>query len=80
MPLSKKSRAGARANSKTSGRGSRVGNDLVEAFDEMARHLRGEIELKGQQLHLLRSPSNAKRLRASIRKADAGKLTERDID
>ena len=27
-------------------RGSRVGDDLVEAFEEMARHLRGEIELE----------------------------------
>jgi hypothetical protein len=26
-------------------RGSRVGDDLVEAFEEMAAHLRGEIEL-----------------------------------
>ena len=33
-----------------------------------------------ETLHLLRSPANAKRLRASIRKADAGKLIERDID
>jgi hypothetical protein len=46
----------------------------------MARHLRGEIELEPQELHLLRSPANAKRLRASIGKADAGKLIERDID
>ena len=49
----------------------------------MASHLRGEIELEPyvvETLHLLRSPANAKRLRASIRKADAGKLIERDID
>jgi len=26
-------------------RGSRVGDDLVEAFEEMAAHLRGEIQL-----------------------------------
>ena len=83
MPLSKKlqaHRGGARANSKRSGCGSRVGNDLVEGFEEMAGHLRGEIELEAQDLHLLRSPTNAKRLRASIRKADTGKLIERDID
>jgi hypothetical protein len=60
--------------------GSRVGNDLVEGFEEIAGHLRGEIELEAQELHLLRSPTNAKRLRASIRKADAGKLIERDIN
>jgi hypothetical protein len=46
----------------------------------MARHLRGEVELTGQELHLLRSSTNAKRLRASIRKAARGKLIERDID
>jgi putative transcriptional regulator len=31
-------------------RGSRVGDDLVEAFEEMAKHLRGEIELEGHDL------------------------------
>jgi putative transcriptional regulator len=35
-------------------KGSRVGDDLVEAFEEMARHLRGEIELKAHEL-----PANA---------------------
>src|SRR4051812_45997669 len=30
--------------------GSRVGDDLVEAFEEMARHLRGEIELEAHDL------------------------------
>jgi hypothetical protein len=91
MPLSKKSRVhrgGAHIKSKRRGSGSRVGDDLVEAFEEMARHLRGEIELEAYELpddsmttlHLLRSPANAKRLRASIRKADAGELIERDID
>jgi hypothetical protein len=29
---------------------SRVGDDLVGAFEEMARHLRGEIELKAHDL------------------------------
>jgi putative transcriptional regulator len=28
-------------------KGSRVGDDLVEAFEEMAKHLSGEIELEG---------------------------------
>ena len=31
-----------------------------------------------ETLHLLRSPANAKRLQRSIRKADLGKLVERD--
>ena len=30
--------------------GSRVGDDLVEAFEQMASHLRGEIQLQAQQL------------------------------
>jgi antitoxin YefM len=44
--------------------------------------LLSEEEYEGmvETLHLLRSPANAKRLRASIRKADAGKLIEHDID
>ena len=37
-------RGGARAV------GSRVGDDLVEAFEEMAKHLRGEIELEAHDL------------------------------
>ena len=32
-----------------------------------------------ETLHLLRSPANAKRLLRSIRKANAGKLIERDL-
>jgi putative transcriptional regulator len=32
--------------SRSRAKGSRVGNDLVEAFEEMAKHLRGEIELE----------------------------------
>lgn len=31
-------------------KGSRVGDDLVGAFEEMARHLRGEIELEAHDL------------------------------
>jgi putative transcriptional regulator len=30
--------------------GSRVGDDLVAAFEQMARHLRGEIELQAHEL------------------------------
>jgi hypothetical protein len=28
----------------------RVGDDLIEAFEEMAKHLRGEIELEAHDL------------------------------
>ena len=35
-------------------KGSRVGDDLVEAFEEMAKHLRGEIRLEAHEL-----PGNA---------------------
>ena len=31
-------------------KGSRIGDDLVEAFEEMARHLRGEIALQAHEL------------------------------
>ncbi len=31
-------------------KGSRVGDDLVEAFVEMAKHLRGEIQLEAHEL------------------------------
>ena len=31
-------------------RGSRIGDDLVETFEEMAKHLRGEIELEAHEL------------------------------
>jgi putative transcriptional regulator len=34
----------------TAAKGSRVGDDLVEAFEQMASHLRGEIQLQAQQL------------------------------
>jgi putative transcriptional regulator len=30
-------------------KGSRVGDDLVEAFEEMAKHLRGEIQLQAHE-------------------------------
>ena len=38
-----------------------------------------EYEGMVETLHLLRSPANAIRLRRSIKAADAGKLTERDL-
>jgi antitoxin YefM len=44
--------------------------------------LMSEEEYDGlmETLHLLRSPANAKRLLRSVENADAGKLTEREID
>jgi hypothetical protein len=38
-------------------KGSRVGDDLVAAFEEMAKHLRGEIEVEAHDL-----PSGAMKL------------------
>jgi antitoxin YefM len=39
-----------------------------------------EYEAMMETLHLLRSPANAKRLLRSIKKAEAGKLIEREMD
>jgi putative transcriptional regulator len=38
-----------KAIKKTKSEGSRVGDDLVEAFEEMAAYLRGEIKLKSYE-------------------------------
>ena len=38
-----------------------------------------EYEGMMETLHLLRSPANAERLLRSIKSADAGQLTERDV-
>lgn len=40
----------SRRHTRAAIKGSRVGDDLVEAFEEMARHLRGEIELEAYEL------------------------------
>ena len=42
----------ARVRAKPRGRraGSRVGDDLVAAFEEMAAHMRGEIELEAREV------------------------------
>ena len=70
MPLPKKSRAhrgGARTKSKRTGSGSRVGDDLVEAFEEMAKHLRGEIELEAQELpDNIMTPAQIKAIRLKV--------------
>jgi putative transcriptional regulator len=48
-------------------KGSRVGDDLVEAFEEMAKHLRGEIELEAHELPSnTMSPARIKAIRLKV--------------
>jgi putative transcriptional regulator len=48
-------------------RGSRVGDDLVEAFEQMAQHLRGEIELEAHDLpRTALTPAQIKAIRLKI--------------
>jgi putative transcriptional regulator len=47
---SKSVKVGKLQQGRSRGKGSRVGDDLVEAFEEMAKHLRGEIELEAHNL------------------------------
>lgn len=57
-------------------KGSRVGDDLVEAFEEMARHLRGEIELQAYELPSdALSPTQIKAIRLKV--ASSTKAFER---
>ncbi len=54
-------RRGARAA------GSPVGDDLVEAFEEMAKHLRGEIELEAHDLPGgVMTPAQIKAIRSKV--------------
>ena len=49
------------------GKGSRVGDDLVAAFEEMAAHLRGEIELEVHELPGgAMTPARIKAIRAKV--------------
>jgi putative transcriptional regulator len=51
IELERKSRKiGRLAQDESRAKGSRVGDDLVAAFEEMAKHLRGEIELEAHDL------------------------------
>jgi putative transcriptional regulator len=51
IALERKSRKSDRLSERGSrAKGSRVGDDLVAAFEEMAQHLRGEIELEAHDL------------------------------
>jgi putative transcriptional regulator len=46
---------------------SRVGDDLVEAFEEMAKHLRGEIELEAHELPTgSMTPAQIKAVRSKV--------------
>jgi putative transcriptional regulator len=48
-------------------RGSRVGDDLVAAFEEMAKHLRGEIELEPHELPgRVMTPAQVKAIRLKV--------------
>jgi putative transcriptional regulator len=52
---------------KVAGKGSRVGDDLVAAFEEMAAHLRGEIELEAHELPGgAMTPARIKAIRAKV--------------
>jgi putative transcriptional regulator len=63
-------RAAPRARSRTAkvaGKGSRVGDDLVQAFEEMAAHLRGEIELEAHEVPGgAMTPARIKAIRAKV--------------
>ena len=48
-------------------KGSRIGDDLVEAFEEMAKHLRGEIELEAHELpRSVMTPAQIKAIRSKV--------------
>ena len=48
-------------------KGSRVGDDLVEAFEEMAKHLRGEIEMEANELPgRIMTPAQIKAIRLKV--------------
>jgi putative transcriptional regulator len=61
-------RAAPRPRSRrVAGKGSRVGDDLVEAFEEMAAHLRGEIELEAHEVPGgAMTPARIKAIRAKV--------------
>jgi putative transcriptional regulator len=61
-------RGAPRARSRSSaGKGSRVGDDLVEAFEQMAAHLRGEIELEAHEVPGgAMTPARIKAIRAKV--------------
>ena len=65
---SKKRRVARRLQGSERGaKGSRIGDDLVEAFEEMAKHLRGEIELEAHELpRSVMTPAQIKAIRSKV--------------
>jgi putative transcriptional regulator len=56
-----------RGTSRAGAKGSRVGDDLVEAFGEMAAHLRGEIELQAHDVpSTIMTPARIKAIRSKV--------------
>ena|SRR5271166_5056444 len=52
--------------SRSRAKGSRIGDDLVEAFEEMAKHLRGEIELEAHELPGAMTPAQIRAIRLKV--------------
>src|ERR1700730_16541480 len=53
--------------SESGAKGSRIGDDLVEAFEEIAKHLRGEIELEAHELpRSIITPAQIKAIRSKV--------------
>ncbi|HEY5066119.1 MAG TPA: transcriptional regulator [Xanthobacteraceae bacterium] len=66
----------SKRNARAAVKGSHVGDDLVEAFEEMAKHLRGEIELQAFELPSdAVSPTQIKAIRLKV--ASSTKAFER---
>jgi putative transcriptional regulator len=63
----RKGTARMRVKPRPGGAGSRVGDDLVEAFEQMTAHLRGEIELEAHELPGgAMTPARIKAIRAKV--------------
>lgn len=57
---------------------SKVGNDLVEAFQEMAAYLRGEVEIESYEIpHDVLTPQRISEIRKRV--ASSTKVFERDF-
>jgi putative transcriptional regulator len=66
----------SKRNGRAAVKGSHVGDDLVEAFEEMAKHLRGEIERQAYELPSdAVSPTQIKAIRLKV--ASSTKAFER---
>jgi putative transcriptional regulator len=56
-----------KAAKRVKSKGSRVGNDLVEAFEELAAYLRGQIEVESYEVpNNLLTPSRIKEIRRKV--------------